>query len=354
MVAAAQAKGAGMSHAKNRLAGLGVAVFLIGGCGSDDGAPDYDAAAVTDLRVTLTSAVGATLCWTAPEIEGGAVQTYEVRALPGEIGAFAWEEGIAVAGEPTPRAPSSTETCRATGLASGTQYRAAMRFGADGWWSPVSNVVTFTTVAAPPIPAGFVYVPAGVFTCGSPASEKGREDDETRHDVTLTRGYFLAEFEVTQALWTEIMGVNPSVTVGTSCPVTGVSFSDAVDFCNRLSARDGLEPCYEAAAWNPAADGYRLPTEAEWEYACRAGTTTAFCFGAIDSLDCSFAYYLDEVGLYCYDADEVAPRSARSTPTPGASTTCTATSGSGAGTGMRRTDLARSAIPLARPPATCG
>jgi formylglycine-generating enzyme required for sulfatase activity len=295
-----------MIQVKGRLAGLVVVLLLVGGCGSDDGAPDYDAAAVTDLRVALTSAVGATLRWTAPEIEGGAAQYYEVRALPGATGAFAWEEGIAVAGEPTPNAPSSTETCRATGLASGTEYRVAMRFGADGWWSPVSNVVTFTTVAAPPIPSGFVYVPAGVFTSGSPASEMGRDDDETRHEVTLTRACFLAEYEVTQARWTEMMGVNPGDTACASCPVTGISFTDALDFCNRLSVRDGLQPCYDDGAWNRAADGYRLPTEAEWEYACRAGTTTAFCSGALDSLDCSYAIYLDEVGHYCHDSDGIA------------------------------------------------
>ncbi len=288
-----------------RLVVAAVAVAMAAGCGEDPGTPEYDAAAVDDLRVAATTAVGATLRWTAPEVGGGWAQAYEVRALPGESGDFDWDGAVAVAGEPTPNLPGTTESCRTTGLASGVTYRAAMRFGADGWWSPLSNVVTFTTVAAPPIPAGFVYVPAGTFTCGSPVGEKGREDDEISHEVTLTRGFFLAEVEVTQALWVEIMGANPSDTTCASCPVTGVSHEEALAFCDLLSLRDGLQPCYQQAAWERDADGYRLPTEAEWEYACRAGTTTAFCNGGIDSLDCARAVYLDLVGNYCHDGGDI-------------------------------------------------
>jgi formylglycine-generating enzyme required for sulfatase activity len=281
------------------------AAAVIAGCGDDSGAPAYDAEAVADLEVSLTSAVGATLVWTAPAIEGGWAQAYDLRVLPAAAGEFAWTAAVAVTGTPTPGAPGATETCRATGLASGTTYRAALRFGTDGWWSPVSNVVTFTTVAAPPIPSGFVYVPAGAFTCGSPPSERGREDDEVLHEVTLTRNFFLAEFEVTQTLWQEIMGTNPSDTTCASCPVANVSHDEALAFCNRLSSRDGLQPCYNQSVWNPAADGYRLPTEGEWEYACRAGTTTAFCSGAISSLDCDLSVPLELVGHYCYDGDDV-------------------------------------------------
>jgi formylglycine-generating enzyme required for sulfatase activity len=279
---------------------LMVAIVVSAGCGRDDGAPNYAADAVSDLEVSLTSAVGATLTWTAPEVDGGAAQAYEVRALPGETGDFIWEDAIAVAGEPTPGVPSVTETCRATGLHSGTTYRVAVRFGVDGWWSPLSNVVTFTTIAAPPIPDGFVYVPAGTFTCGSPLGERGRDDDETPHAVTITRGYFLAEYEVTQALWVDVMGVNPGDTTCASCPVTQISFEDALVFCDLLSARDGLTPCYGSTTWDLTAAGYRLPTEAEWEYACRAGSTTAFCAGGISSLDCAYTANLDLVGHYCY------------------------------------------------------
>jgi len=282
-----------------------LALAVAAGCGEDTGAPDYDAAAVTDLRVVFTSAVGATLNWTAPEVGGRWAQAYEVRALAGETGDFDWDGAVAVAGEPAPSVPGLTETCRATGLASGTTYRVTMRFGADGWWSPLSNVVTFTTIAAPPIPDGFVYLPAGTFTCGSPADEKGRDDDEISHAVTLTRGFFLAEVEVTQALWAEVMGVNPSDTTCASCPVTQVSFEDALAFCNLLSLRDGWQPCYDQTTWDHDANGYRLPTEAEWEYACRAGATTAFSSGDIDSLDCTGALYLDLVGHYCYNSRDI-------------------------------------------------
>jgi formylglycine-generating enzyme required for sulfatase activity len=111
-----------------------------------------------------------------------------------------------------------------------------------------------------------VLIPAGKFKMGSPASEKGRSDDETQHEVTLTKPFYMGKYEVTQEQWESVMGNNPSIrTKGAKYPVTNVSWEDCQEFIKKLNAKtDG---------------GYRLPTEAEWEYACRAGTTTAYSCG---------------------------------------------------------------------------
>ncbi|MBK6735652.1 MAG: formylglycine-generating enzyme family protein [bacterium] len=128
-------------------------------------------------------------------------------------------------------------------------------------------------------PTGFAYVPAGTFEMGSPVGEPGRATNESLHPVTLTRGFFISKFEVTAQRWYEVMGGTPSTA---QAPVNYISWDSAVRYCNALSALEGLTPAYVIGAgtnnviWNQAADGYRLPTEAEWEYACRAGTVMAF------------------------------------------------------------------------------
>ncbi len=136
-----------------------------------------------------------------------------------------------------------------------------------------------------------VPIPAGSFMMGSPSGESDRYDDETQHRVTLTRGFLMSATEVTQAQYEAVMGSNPSEFKGASRPVEMVSWYDAVRFCNALSEREGLTAAYRISGensapevtWNLDADGYRLPTEAEWEYACRAGTTTRFHSGNSDS-----------------------------------------------------------------------
>jgi formylglycine-generating enzyme required for sulfatase activity len=104
------------------------------------------------------------------------------------------------------------------------------------------------------------------FLMGSPESETQRYSNETQHRVILTQGYWLADMACTQALWQAVLGDNPSHFKGEDQPVETVSWDDAQRFIERLNE---LVP----------AGGFRLPTEAEWEYACRAGTTTAFWFG---------------------------------------------------------------------------
>ena len=116
----------------------------------------------------------------------------------------------------------------------------------------------------------FVTIPAGEFTMGSPQSEPGRRADETLHRVRLTQLFKMGIHEVTQAHYEHVVGHNPSGFKGAENPVEKVSWADAVEFCRLLSAL----PAEEAAGRN-----YRLPTEAEWEYAYRAGSTTTYSFG---------------------------------------------------------------------------
>lgn len=126
---------------------------------------------------------------------------------------------------------------------------------------------------------GMVLVKGGSFTMGSPNDEPWRSGDEIAHSVELS-DFYIAAREVTQAEWEAVMNGNPSASKGPNLPVENVTWLDAVAFCNAKSMADGLAPAYEIASdavtWNRASDGWRLPTEAEWEYACRAGSATPF------------------------------------------------------------------------------
>jgi formylglycine-generating enzyme required for sulfatase activity len=120
-----------------------------------------------------------------------------------------------------------------------------------------------------------VLIPAGKFMMGSPASEVGRVDNETQHEVTLTKPFYMGKYEVTQEQWEAVMGNNPSIVKGAKLPVTVVRWSDCQDFIKKLNEKTN--------------GGYRLPTEAEWEYACKAGTVTAHSFG--DAITAQDAVY---------------------------------------------------------------
>ena len=116
----------------------------------------------------------------------------------------------------------------------------------------------------------FASIPAGKFLMGSPLTEKERDPDEKQHEVTLTQGFRMGVHEVTQAQYEQVMGKNPSHFKGATLPVETVSYDDALAFCQKLS---------DLPAEKAAGRKYRLPTEAEWEYCCRAGTSTPFHFG---------------------------------------------------------------------------
>jgi formylglycine-generating enzyme required for sulfatase activity len=165
-------------------------------------------------------------------------------------------------------------------------------------------------------------VPAGTFTMGSPADEPCRLPNEVLHTVTLTRGFSITATEVTQQAFGALMGYNPSHfgACGADCPVESADWSAAVVFCNRLSEKQGLTKCYscvsDGARYRFPFDcivrsqyagekiydcpGYRLPTEAEWERAYRAGTATALFTGAMSS--CFANADAGAVGWYSYSA----------------------------------------------------
>ena len=174
------------------------------------------------------------------------------------------------------------------------------------WFTPLSthkNLTPGATIVFDEAYREMVLIQAGTFIVGSPAGELGRDSDETPHAVTLTRGFYMLECEVTEDLWARVMESDSS---NSQLPQNYLRWDDAVDFCNALSIQEGWTPVYTIhgvdgdVTWNRSADGYRLPTEAEWEYACRAGSQTAFANGSITSTDCTpLDANLDQMGWYC-------------------------------------------------------
>ena len=125
----------------------------------------------------------------------------------------------------------------------------------------------------------FVLIPAGEFMMGSPSNEKGRYDDEGPvHKVTIKNSFYMGKYPVTQKQWKKVMGNNPSNFKGEDRPVENVSWEDVHEFVKKLNEKEGT-------------DKYRLPSEAEWEYACRAGTQTRYSFGDDESKLNEYAWY---------------------------------------------------------------
>ncbi|MDR0456062.1 MAG: formylglycine-generating enzyme family protein [Treponema sp.] len=168
--------------------------------------------------------------------------------------------------------------------------------------SPPAAPGTPAKKAAPEIPE-MVLVKGGTFTMGSPAEETNSfHDERPQHEVTLTN-FYMSKHQITQKDWKDIMGTSPSNFTGDELPVEKVSWYDTLVFCNKLSMKRGLNPAYRIsgstdpeewgaipvypssnAEWDAVeivkeANGYRLPTEAQWEYACRVGTLTPFGTG---------------------------------------------------------------------------
>ena len=140
-----------------------------------------------------------------------------------------------------------------------------------------------------------LLVNGGTFRMGSPADEPERGTDEIQHTVTVD-SFYMSKTELSQKEYQAVMGNNPSENKGDDLPVTDITWYDAIRYCNALSEKEGLTPCYTisdtAVTWNKSANGYRLPTEAEWEYAARANTETPFSFGD----------YVHDEDANCYNA----------------------------------------------------
>jgi len=144
----------------------------------------------------------------------------------------------------------------------------------------------------------FVLLTGGTFIMGSPSSEPERRDNESPQHQAIVSSFHMGKYAVTQKEYQAITGTNPSDFKGDLLPVEQVSWYDAVKYCNARSLADGLEAVYVinqentdldnigehdpfkwVVTWNKSTNGYRLPTETEWEYACRAGTSTPFYIG---------------------------------------------------------------------------
>jgi eukaryotic-like serine/threonine-protein kinase len=155
-----------------------------------------------------------------------------------------------------------------------------------------SDVITTRTA-----PITLKLIPAGEFWMGSPDTDhEAQAKEKPRHAIRISRAFYLGITPVTQAQYAAVMGTNPSHFYRwPEHPVEQVSWFDAAAFCNELSRKEGLAPYYVMPNWNRVmvggGEGYRLPTEAEWEYACRAGTETRYSFGDDAALLGEYAWY---------------------------------------------------------------
>ncbi len=200
-------------------------------------------------------------------------------ALPG-----CSEEKTAPSAGPTPAAPFASSWPFDAAEARRRQAEAARALG----------TYFEQKVALGGVRLDLVLVPAGRFLIGSPAGGQGRYSDEDRKTVAIEKPFWMGKHEVTQEQWEAIMGGNPARFTGTKNPVEGVSWDDCRGFVAKLNKR-------------VPRGGFRLPTEAEWEWACRAGAATRFCFGDSDTGLGDYAWHTDNSSSRTHPVGEKKP-----------------------------------------------
>lgn len=195
--------------------------------------------------------------------------------------------------DPIGNIPMGNKTSMSASLSDGAAFYVALQAYDSVESSGYSNIEHFiisSTSYTNSLGQTFVLLPAGTFTMGSLSSAGMYYTEGPQHQVTLTPSFYMQTTEVTQAQWEAVMEDNPSTFSGCpTCPVEWVSWDDIQEFITKLNARgEGT---------------YSLPTEAQWEYAARAGSTTAFYNGGITELGCGYDPNLDAIGWYCYNSD---------------------------------------------------
>ncbi|MBD3235180.1 MAG: SUMF1/EgtB/PvdO family nonheme iron enzyme [Candidatus Eisenbacteria bacterium] len=298
-----------------------------------------------DLSAELVGSHRVELRWTTTGDDGntGVASQYDLRYAHEPINDTTWLEATQVAGEPDPAAPGNVQTFRIDSLAFDTHYYFSMKVGDEvPNWSLLSNPAEVTTPAAP-IELELLHVPAGSFTMGSDPGEGGG-DEEPEHYPYLN-GFWIDKYEVTNAMCAEALNwalaqgrieIEPDEEYGNvrqpgggeyyfrldwdpaggECrimtefgpfeseagwdnhPVVNCTWYGAVAYCNWRSLREGLTPCYDLEDWscNYAADGYRLPSEAEWEKAARGAEDERIYPWGTSGLSCALANRFGCVG----------------------------------------------------------